>query len=303
MDSIQLSLNRDGEISLLGELPLPPPELPPDPPGELPDPRTYYRQWTPGSGTGSDGENPIAPYTHGGQTSSYAKAVASTPGLSHWWRFDQALGAVNGAPPLAPYWANSCGATTFRSLGHATKRVPGLIPSEVGGFACDLDGGSLSAFDYRVIPTTLEVMSAEIWVYFRSLRDDVNIMGAWGGGAGWMIYESNSDLLIYAGAGHLTARNVLTPGLHHIVGVWGGQQAPHGDYKTRLYVDGQCVLSGELVTPPINNDNVWFEIGRYSNNRGANTIDGIVDEPAVYSRMLQPEEVAQHYAVGMNGAP
>lgn len=268
----------------------------------LDDPRTYYRTWTPGGGAGGNtDENPIAPYTHNGRMSVYARAVAATPGLVHWWRFDKTLtsaGSSTVGTSSPPYFANSAGATTLRSQGAGTPfRTRGLIPGE-DGFGCDLNGGYLDAFDYRAFLTTNEVMTAELWVDFRSLLSDVGLMGEWLSNSGWMLYSSTgTDLRMYFCDAYVGATGVLSTGRHHIVGVLGGNQSPTPDYYGHLYVDGVNVASGLTVNTVtgVNNSSVRFEIGNYGNGAGTHNLDGIVDEVAIYSRMLQPEEVKQHY--------
>lgn len=274
--------------------------LPSQPLGVLSDPRTYYRPWTTSPYAFTD-ENPIAPPAafgaKGGFMSPYARAVAATPGLMHWWRFGKALtfGADN------PNYANSAGPTTLRSQSAATKLGVGLIPGDTDP-SCDLNGGYLDAWDYRVFSTSNEPMSAEIWVKFRSLKSDVGIIGEWGSNVGWMLYTANTsgDLALYIGDTHFTAAAALKVGLNHIVGCWGGNDNSGGrspDYYSRLYVNGVNVASSLTATASgnPNNSSIRFEIGNYSNGGGTNNLDGLVDEAAVYSRMLQPEEVRQHY--------
>ncbi len=275
--------------------------LPSSPLRVLQNPRTYYRSWTPGGGAGGNtDENPIAPLTHYGRLSPYAEVVANTPGLMHWWRFDRILtdATVHSSSNGNANFANSVGPTTLRGQGAGVpKLAPGLIQGEAG-IGCDLNGGYLDAFDYRALTTSNEVMAAEIWVNIRSIKADAALMGEWASNVGWMLYTGagGSDINLYTSTGHLDAAGALTVGRHHIVGVWGGQQAAVPDYYCRTYLDGVQIASG-LVTGSnsVNADTTRFEIGNYSNGVGTNNLDAIVDEAAIYSRMLQPEEVVQHY--------
>ncbi len=59
-------------------------------------------------------------------------------------------------------------------------------------------------------------------------------------------------------------------------------------------MNGVEVANGNLVGNPVNLS-ARFEIGNYANGAGT-AYDAIIDEVAVYSRMLQPAEVKQHYA-------
>jgi hypothetical protein len=136
-----------------------------------------------------------------------------------------------------------------------------------------------------------------MWVYLRSLPIDCGYIGEWQTNSGWMLYSAGgTDLRMYSGSVHIDFAGVLTVGRHHLVAVWGGEQPPTPDYYSRLYIDGVLVGSGLLAgTVTVNNDTTRFTIGNYANGGGTNNVDGIVDEVAIYNRMLQPEEVRQHY--------
>lgn len=300
--SVDIYLTDGLEADLLSSVPVPDPINPGD---VLPDPRTYFRPYTAGGGQGgSMGETPIAPFcangVTGGVMSSYAKAVSSTPGLMNWWRLNKDVN-VNRTGE-APYFANSCGAATLRTLGSGTATlVPGLIANDPD-LAVNLNGKHLNAFDYRAYISTNEVWSAEMWVRPSSLGADTAMMGEWMNGDGWLLYSlTGSDLRLYAGSSYIEAPNVLSVNqTYHIVGVWGGFQGPQPDYQSRIYVNGICVKAAFLVASPnLANFGCQFEIGRYKNGGGQRAFNGVVDEVAMYNRMLQPEEVAQHYAAGI----
>lgn len=287
----------------------------------LQDPRTYYRAWTAGNGSGGNtDETPIAsPYAAGairGQLSPYARAVLSTPGLMNWWRLGKTLTQAQASPPptsftKAPFFANSAGAATLRTQGTGTASlVAGLIPGDPDG-ACKLDGSSyLDAFDYKAQCSTWEVQSVECWIKLSSLSTEFGIVAEWGNGvnstseSGWMLYcpGSSGDLRLYSGDAILTASAALAANkLYHIVGVWGGQESSTPDYYTRIYLNGVCVANGlEAVTTffmnPASGSYSRLNIGAYNQGlANGGFLNGVVDEVSTYNRMLQPEEVAQHY--------
>lgn len=92
----------------------------------------------------------------------------------------------------------------------------------------------------------------------------------------------------------LTSPQIVNDGQwHHIVGT-------HGQNTTTLYIDGVKVASG--TGPPQGFEGFW-RIGR--DNLGgwqaapANTaLDGLLDDVAIYDRVLPAERVAAHYEAG-----
>ena len=84
-------------------------------------------------------------------------------------------------------------------------------------------------------------------------------------------------------------------GWHHVVVTYR-----FGDPDSlRGYIDGRPVdgfwdYGGKTSQPPVvDNDEVW--IGSALGGQGSSTFDGLIDEVAVYRRMLAPEQVKNHY--------
>jgi hypothetical protein len=262
------------------------------------DPRRYATPITP---TGTF--QPI--YDSGRLMSPYAWVIASTPGLAYWWRF----GAIEKFPTTSPYasqkaFPNYAGPTTLGISG-TVNQVPGLLPGDTDGAAQLVASGSgnLKELDYW-IPSVqgTECFSAEVWVKLTSpTTGNYSLAGAWNGTYGWMLYVHATDghVHLYTGDNHWDTGYALQANtVYHLVAVYGGP----ADYRSHLYVNGVEVANTAAFGPVSGSINIPdsaainFEVGKYSNTgAGASFMDGIIDELALYTRMLQPAEVAQHY--------
>lgn len=247
--------------------------------------------YTPLAGPGAFGTGILSPY---------AKAILSTPGLTHWFRLGQAFTSVQNASASPPYFCSSASCMALRSQGGGTpKLAPGLLPGDTDP-SCDLNGGYLDGFNYFTKGLgTQEILSVELWCYLRTLKGDTAFASSWLSSVGWIVYANTSTLSIYADGTHVDAANALTANkLHHIVAVWGGIQSPTPDYYSYVYVNGVQVINSLLATGGTLDTTARFEIGQYANGAGSNSVDGIVDEVSLYSRMLQPSEILAHYQAG-----
>lgn len=68
----------------------------------------------------------------------------------------------------------------------------------------------------------------------------------------------------------------------------------------KFYVNGNNVKTITNVWDMITNDNP-FTIGRQTGALYTNYFNGIIDEVAIYNRILAPEEIQQHYENGLKG--
>lgn len=261
--------------------------------GVYSDPRTYDTVHTAAGDTGFD------QITKPASLSPYKKVIAATPGLAMWWPLNKIGTVYNGG--LTTGYLNAAGGTTLATSG-TVANAAGLIPGDRNGSA-HLTSAHLDAYDYRVWPMCDEtMMSVEFWINFDSISNDVGLVGEWGSSVGWTIIQVNGDLRMYVGPNFLAATGVFATGkTYHVVGVYGGNQSPTGDFLSRLYVNGTSVQSGNLVATGSTvtvNTSVPFQIGQYANSGGTSSLSGRIQDVAIYNRMLQPAEVRQHYAAG-----
>lgn len=235
---------------------------------------------------------------------AYEKTILATPGVAMWWPFAKQIAGVTPG-----FYSNAAGATTvFATGGGSFAAVSGIIPGSPNP-ALHLSGGCyLTEADYRVWPMCDEVMlTVEFWVKFNTLATDCGLVGQYdGSGNGWMIYMGNPDdsIIYMANGGHFLSAptGTIKPGVpFHICAVFGGSQSPTADFVSRLYVNGKQVASGNLAAA---NNTITttsgFQINSYagSPSGGGSHSDMVIQHVIVYNRMLQPVEVAQHYAAG-----
>ena len=222
--------------------------------------------------------------------SPYDRVIQATPGLLRRFRLGD---SVSG---LATDWYESAGPENLKASGSVSV-APGLIP-------CSRDkavrltaagSGILTGQSYHADSPggNHEIYSIEAWFKPDTLAANTALVGQWNG-SGWMVLMATAEIRIYAGATHLDATGQLVAGTtYHFVGVCAGCDAP-----SIIYLNGRAVAtsaSGALCTTALNNTTPdLFEIGNYANHT-AGYFDGVIQEIAMYSRMLQPAEVLQHY--------
>lgn len=260
----------------------------------IPDPRQYDVAAT------SPGSSGFTPITNPGN-SYYAQVIKSTPGLMNWWRLGKTFATWGTTSPNPPFWSNSAGAASLWSP-NGSALGSGLITGDADGAAVLTTSRYLEAFDYRAMSSTGEILSAECWVNLSNLGTDTALIGEWQSNVGWMIYNAAGTLKLYVAGSHIDAPSPIVTGtLYHVVGVWGGQQSPTPDYLSRLYVNGIEVVNGlmPLASGSIDTFATRFQVNQYGSAGGTGLAAGTWDEIALYTRMLQPDEIAQHYNAGL----
>jgi subtilisin family serine protease len=81
---------------------------------------------------------------------------------------------------------------------------------------------------------------------------------------------------------------------YHIVGVFD-----RGGDKGYVYVDGVKEAEGAMTTDPLSND-ATTKIG-CRNSTSDSPFNGVIDEAAIYDRLLTPKEIKRCYRNGLNG--
>lgn len=255
-------------------------------PGILVDPREY--NFDPGAHPWTELGRPRETV----RDSVYSRTIMATPGLVHYWTFDDPV-------LVAGNWQfdDAMGSNRLGQVAGTVTPVAGIVPGARGG-AVKLNGANLRhTRDAIPQPGTQEIYSMEAWILLNTLVGNSALAGCWGNAAtGYMVYFGgggdavtmfNDSTSLSTGAGTLVAGK-----LYHIVAACGGC-----DYNSQIYINGVNVLSstlGQLCAATFNTDGLFFEVGSYADNAGGK-MDGIVDELALYDRMLSAAEVRQHY--------
>ena len=219
-----------------------------------------------------------------------------------YWKFDEAGGT-----------------TAYDSVGLNHGNVYGAqwISSQVGS-ALDFDGMDDYKDDYVDVPDfpdlNSQLFTAEAWIKtsttsFYGTFGTILVKGrVFNENYGLYVYQSGWVRWQYTSGGvwgdttkyvFLDSSKVINDGqFHHVVGTYDG-----GELK--IYIDGSLDSSRTETKVPDKN-NLSLRIGR-RNNPGdiplysAVPFDGIIDEVAIYDRVLSANEIRQHYQSGLSG--
>lgn len=228
---------------------------------------------------------------------AYEKVIASTPGLVHWWTMDKLDTDLPIGVPTTGF-RPSAGAACLSVKSGTVTNVAGLLPGSKGRAAKLTSSAYLEIGDYFTGTGNIEIGTWELWVNLGAIPSDSALISAWLSNAGWLmglgtggnIYFNVGSSQIYSAAGALAS----TGKTYHVVAVLGGTQQ---DYYSRLYVNGAQVASA------LNNSSQQvgmtraIQVGTYANGAGGK-FDCTYQHISIYSRMLQPAEVRQHYEAG-----
>ena len=218
-------------------------------------------------------------------------------GTVAWWNAegnaDDAVGGHNGSMQ---------GGTTFAS---------GLA----GGQAFSLDGVN----DYVSIPDSADLtpplaISVEAWVRPDSLAGSRTILSKYdssdgGGGTSfnisWDLRSEGGRLQFGVYEGGDPARIVLSDAVVLTAGAWQHVAATFdvATQEIRIYLNGALVPASLLydsIIADIQDSNTPVRIGAIVNSAGTTTNfwDGLIDEPAIYSRALDAAEIQAIHSLG-----
>ena len=237
--------------------------------------------WTRGqSGFGFASPPPAAPQTAG------ALAI-QTSGLIGYWPLNESSGtaATNLANPLLPL--NYTNAPTLAQAGLRTPEFEGF---DASNNSPKLDGVNDFITARASLLNNLTAFTLSGWIKPTALN--LSRSGLWGQyGAIEFGFVDPGNLQIWtAGGGSLTV-NYPYP-----INEWHCLTATGDGEELRIYIDGQLVDAGG--DPALNYGSSAFPFnvgGGGIFDTSANWFKGQVDEIAVYSRALSPDEIAQIY--------
>lgn len=159
----------------------------------------------------------------------------------------------------------------------------GTVAQAQACFATDLDDNDAFSIEAWYKPTTLRTTGVN-----NIIRHDGTL---W-----WLRVEDKKlNFLINTTTTSNTGVSGLTTlangGIYHLVGTWDGD-------KLRVYVNGvldntSSSITGTFTAGTAANDT-------YLGSPGSETLDGVLDEVALYRKALSAAEVESHYASGIN---
>ena len=209
--------------------------------------------------------------------------------------------ASQSAPDLLSLWSAEGNADDFTDNNHGTLVNGTSFAPGRSGQAFQFDGVN----DYVATPLVVDYTAGvtfELWV--STLGDGGNTLMAGGGGAtrdrGMGLFLEGGRPALIGTKGTAGIPNfVLHPNLsitdgqfHHLVGTWTGDTTPDG---VKLYLDGQLVGSTTAQTS-VATDGTPLYLGDHP--AYYLPFRGLIDEPAVYGRVLSEGEVAARFRTG-----
>jgi PKD repeat protein len=222
---------------------------------------------------------------------SYSATVLATPGLAHYWRFQEGSGSTS--------LSDSVGGTTATAGGGTTLGVTGAL----GGTAAGFDGLD----DFAQAPIDLSGTSrltVEFWLRWNAFADDdslaMELTPNFNANDGGLLIDPNAGQSFGVAVGNSESRNNAffarpSAGVWHHYAFVLDTTAPAAQ-QIVPYVDGQPVAfekgasgtgAGAFANAPL-----------YFMSRAGNGLfgAGTLDEVALYDQPLSAAQIAQHFA-------
>jgi PKD repeat protein len=232
--------------------------------------------------------------------SAYRAAVVGTSGISDYWRLDETTGTTA---------TDANGGNNNGTYNSSPTSVAPLIGNETNSFARSFNGTS-QYIDMSPSPFgTPSSFSAEAWVRTAATKTS--------GGYHFLITNSDSDLnngfslvidsnnrptfvvareniIGSVTRGTATSSVAVEPNTtHHIVGTYDGS-------RVRVYVDGVERANVSFGSGPSWDSGRDLRIGRpvSSTSLAQRYLQGMIDEPAIYTSALSASTAQAHYNAG-----
>jgi len=223
---------------------------------------------------------------------------------------------LNEAPTLVQtYWATNLGSTgaaengVYLGSGFTEPSLPGAIQGDTNDGACSFTGSGPYSTGVSIPWSTninpAPVFSTECWANYQGtpageLTAPFASIDAGNDRAGWTFYANGNAWNFRMGDadGYIASfgdSGLLQPDVWvHLVGVTDATNA-------YLYENGVLVAQTPVVRPFLGNIGETTDIGTSSSfNR---QIDAIVADCAIYNYALTSNQIAAHYAAGINSTP
>jgi PKD repeat protein len=227
---------------------------------------------------------------------SYSQQVLATPGLAHYWRFEEGSGSTSLSDSIGGATATAGGGTTL-GLGGA-----------LGGNAAGFDGLD----DFAQAPVDLSGTSRltiEFWLRWNAFADDdalaMELTPNFNANDGGLLIDPNAGQGLFGvGIGNPETRNNVyfarpSAGQWHHYAFVLDPTAPAAQQITP-YVDGKPVAyekgASGTGTGAFANAPLYFMSRAGAGLFGAGTLD----EVAIYAQALSPAQIAQHFAANSN---
>lgn len=215
---------------------------------------------------------------------AYADVISATDGLVGHWTLDGAAAPLAGIPAGDLRVSNSG--------SYATQQPAGI---EVGGgSSLTLSGG---AFITSGSSATSPGRTVEAWIAPSTITGSRYVFSRGSGTSGYHLYLSAGKPVFHAGGRSVVGSTPLVANQwHHVVGTLDGT-------TLSVYIDGRLDATNTLAAPQSTSTQNLY-VGRASTTSSSSyRYRGGIDEAAVYGRGLTAEEVAAHFAAGLDPTP
>jgi hypothetical protein len=205
--------------------------------------------------------------------------------------------------PLGDTMRDWAGANTPVAGGGVTPGTPGILNSSTG--YSDFSGSGAGRVSSSSRVNAPSEFSVELWFRTQSSRGG-KLIGYGDSSDGTSsnydrhVYMTNSGEIIFGVYPGETKTVQSRPGYND--GEWHHIVATQGAGGISLYLDGELVDDDSSVTTAQSYSGYWRlggdNLSGWGNRPSSDYFAGALDEAAVYSRVLQPEEIATHYGIG-----
>ncbi len=223
-----------------------------------------------------------------------------TEGAVSHWSLDDGPGSPIAADSLGPNQG------TLVNMDTAADWVAGRS-GEAADYALKFDGtpgkvvsagmapslqmvGSLSISAWVNVDNFTDWAAIAGWIHDSGSVESGYALGLYGQGLYWGVAPNASGVINY-----MYPDGLETDTWYHLVATYDADSG-----SQRLYVDGNLAGESQLVGGPID----WnplsqdgFEIGRYHDDNEEYNISGTIDDVRVFSRALDPAEIATWYGL------
>jgi concanavalin A-like lectin/glucanase superfamily protein len=217
------------------------------------------------------------------QTSAYGKAVQNDGPVS-WWR----LGEKSGSTA-----ADAAGTNPGTYAGGVTLGSPSLLSADTGNTAVAFDGTSGRMAIPNSTPLQLASnFSLEAWIKPAAIPASGSFASVLTKAESYTLQFNGPQLeftVIQSGTRKrckAPAGAIQVGGTYYVVGTYDGT-------TQRLYINGQQAASCALTGSATATTNALY-VGAWSSS--VEFFKGVIDEPAVYNKVLTPTQIANHYS-------
>jgi Concanavalin A-like lectin/glucanases superfamily/Fibronectin type III domain len=252
--------------------------------------KTVYAEFKDASGKWSSPESDTIKLDRTGGSSPYSNAVLGNDPAAYW-----RLGDTSGATAVDATGLHNGTYTNGAALGQ-----PSLLAGDSANTSVKFDGAN----DYVAVPSAGSLspsarVSLEAWIKPSALpaagsfasvltkRESYSLQFN-GPRLEFTIIQSGTRRRLQAPAGAVQVGQT-----YHVVGTYDGT-------TQRLYINGAQTAS-QALTGAISTNANSVTIGSWSGS--TEFLNGVIDEPAVYTGVLSPSQISAHYQAGIGGPP